>query len=97
MYCSGYKLLMHYARMSSVRKRRLAPVRRARNAAPALFCSGGRYASSIQKTVRVAEVPVILCDEWSEAQVKAFRLIVNRYGERMPRTYIFGKNRASWR
>ena len=24
------------------------------------------------------EVPVILCDEWSEAQVKAFRLIVNR-------------------
>ena len=25
-----------------------------------------------------AEVPVILCDEWSEAQVKAFRLLVNR-------------------
>jgi ParB-like chromosome segregation protein Spo0J len=24
------------------------------------------------------EVPVILCDEWSEAQVKAFRLMVNR-------------------
>src|SRR5580704_12504952 len=24
------------------------------------------------------EVPVILCDEWSEAQVKAFRLLVNR-------------------
>lgn len=23
-------------------------------------------------------VPVILCDEWSEAQVKAFRLVVNR-------------------
>src|SRR5579864_8746094 len=23
-------------------------------------------------------VPVILCDEWSEAQVKAFRLMVNR-------------------
>jgi len=26
----------------------------------------------------IAEVPVILCDEWSEAQVKAFRLMVNR-------------------
>jgi len=24
------------------------------------------------------EIPVILCDEWSEAQVKAFRLMVNR-------------------
>ena len=24
------------------------------------------------------EVPVILCDEWSDAQVKAFRLMVNR-------------------
>jgi ParB-like chromosome segregation protein Spo0J len=23
-------------------------------------------------------IPVILCDEWSEAQVKAFRLLVNR-------------------
>ena len=26
----------------------------------------------------IEEVPVILCDEWSEAQVKAFRLMVNR-------------------
>jgi DNA modification methylase len=26
----------------------------------------------------LAELPVILCDEWSEAQVKAFRLLVNR-------------------
>jgi hypothetical protein len=26
----------------------------------------------------MTELPVILCDEWSEAQVKAFRLIVNR-------------------
>ena len=26
----------------------------------------------------IREVPVILCDEWSEAQVKAFRLMVNR-------------------
>jgi hypothetical protein len=26
----------------------------------------------------MTEVPVIVCDEWSEAQVKAFRLLVNR-------------------
>jgi len=26
----------------------------------------------------ISEVPVILCDEWSAAQVKAFRLMVNR-------------------
>ena len=26
----------------------------------------------------ITEIPVILCDEWSEAQVKAFRLTVNR-------------------
>ncbi len=26
----------------------------------------------------IVEVPVILCDEWSPAQVKAFRLMVNR-------------------
>ena len=26
----------------------------------------------------ITEVPVILCDEWSDAQVKAFRLMVNR-------------------
>ena len=26
----------------------------------------------------MTEVPVILCDEWTDAQVKAFRLLVNR-------------------
>ncbi len=30
------------------------------------------------KQLGIAEVPVILCDEWSPAQVKAFRLMVNR-------------------
>src|SRR4029450_11239602 len=30
------------------------------------------------RKIGLAEVPVILCDEWSEAQVKAFRLMVNR-------------------
>jgi hypothetical protein len=28
--------------------------------------------------LRIEEIPVILCDEWSAAQVKAFRLMVNR-------------------
>src|SRR3954468_17108686 len=26
----------------------------------------------------LAEIPVILCDDWTDAQVKAFRLLVNR-------------------
>ena len=30
------------------------------------------------KKLGIAEVPVILCDEWTTAQVKAFRLLVNR-------------------
>ena len=30
------------------------------------------------RKLRMTEVPVILCDEWSPAQVKAFRLMVNR-------------------
>jgi hypothetical protein len=30
------------------------------------------------RQLAIAEVPVILCDEWSPAQVKAFRLMVNR-------------------
>jgi len=30
------------------------------------------------KKLGLVETPVILCDEWSEAQVKAFRLLVNR-------------------
>jgi DNA modification methylase len=30
------------------------------------------------KKLGLTEIPVILCDEWSDAQVKAFRLMVNR-------------------
>ena len=30
------------------------------------------------RQLNMTELPVILCDEWSEAQVKAFRLLVNR-------------------
>ncbi len=30
------------------------------------------------RRLSIADVPVILCDEWTPAQVKAFRLMVNR-------------------
>ena len=30
------------------------------------------------KKLGIGEIPVILCDEWTDAQVKAFRLMVNR-------------------
>src|SRR5205823_7915292 len=30
------------------------------------------------KKLGITEIPVILCDEWTDAQVKAFRLLVNR-------------------
>jgi hypothetical protein len=30
------------------------------------------------RKLRINEIPVILCDEWTQAQVKAFRLMVNR-------------------
>src|SRR6266576_6680627 len=30
------------------------------------------------RKLNITEIPVILCDEWTPAQVKAFRLFVNR-------------------
>ena len=30
------------------------------------------------RKLNITEIPVILCDEWTPAQVKAFRLMVNR-------------------
>ena len=38
----------------------------------------GHFRLKAAKKLGIAEVPVILCDEWTEAQVKAFRLMVNR-------------------
>src|SRR4030088_1670552 len=32
------------------------------------------------RKLSITEIPVILCDEWTPAQVKAFRLIGNRSG-----------------
>ena len=31
--------------------------------------------------LNLSEVPVIPCDDWCDAQVKAFRLLVNRFGD----------------
>jgi len=36
----------------------------------------------------MTEVPVILCDEWTEAQVKAFRLMVHRRGLEIDPKYV---------
>src|SRR5579871_6523746 len=36
----------------------------------------------------ISEIPVILCDEWTPAQVKAFRLMVNRSVKSGNRLYI---------
>jgi DNA modification methylase len=50
---------------------------------PVLARSGGEVVDGhlrlkAAKKLGITEVPVILCDEWTEAQVKAFRLMVNR-------------------
>src|ERR1700674_2227130 len=38
----------------------------------------GHLRLNAARKLGITEVPVILCDEWSPAQVKAFRLMVNR-------------------
>jgi DNA modification methylase len=38
----------------------------------------GHLRAKAARKLGISEVPVILCDEWSPAQVKAFRLLVNR-------------------
>src|ERR1700736_5380838 len=50
---------------------------------PILVRSGGEVVDGhlrlkAAQRLGLTEVPVILCDEWTEAQVKAFRLMVNR-------------------
>ena len=40
--------------------------------------SMGIFGSKRRASSASAEIPVILCDEWTPAQVKAFRLMVNR-------------------
>ncbi len=48
-------------------------------------------------------IPVILCDEWTDAQVKAFRLMVNRsvtwadLGRRVARAGVAGTERGGFR
>src|SRR5207249_2058890 len=38
----------------------------------------GHLRVNAAKRLGMTEVPVIVCDQWSEAQIKAFRLAVNR-------------------
>jgi ParB-like chromosome segregation protein Spo0J len=38
----------------------------------------GHLRMKAARKLGITEVPVILCDEWTPAQVKAFRLMVNR-------------------
>src|ERR1700730_5655198 len=38
----------------------------------------GHLRIKASRKLGITEIPVILCDEWSEAQVKAFPLMVNR-------------------
>src|SRR5262245_61889504 len=38
----------------------------------------GHLRLKVARKLGITEVPVILCDEWTPAQVKAFRLLVNR-------------------
>jgi ParB-like chromosome segregation protein Spo0J len=38
----------------------------------------GRLRLKAALKIGLTELPVILCDEWTEAQVRAFRLMVNR-------------------
>src|SRR5690348_5123052 len=50
---------------------------------PVLACSSGvavdgHLRLKAARKLGISEIPVILCDEWTPAQVKAFRLMVNR-------------------
>ena len=38
----------------------------------------GHLSLKAARKLGITEIPVILCDEWTPAQVKAFRLMVNR-------------------
>src|SRR6476469_1632456 len=38
----------------------------------------GHFRLKAAQKLGLTEIPVVLCDEWSPAQVKAFRLMVNR-------------------
>lgn len=38
----------------------------------------GHLRSKAARKLRIDQIPVILCEEWTPAQVKAFRLMVNR-------------------
>src|ERR1035438_6299201 len=50
---------------------------------PVLACEDGEVIDGhlrlkAARKLGMTEIPVIVCDDWTEAQVKAFRLLVNR-------------------
>jgi ParB-like nuclease domain len=45
----------------------------------------GHLRPKAARKLGIEEIPVILCDEWTPAQVKTFRLMVNRSGQTSPR------------
>jgi ParB-like chromosome segregation protein Spo0J len=52
-------------------------VRRIDDPADGLIVDGHLRLKAAER-LGISELPVILCDEWTEAQVKAFRLMANR-------------------
>jgi ParB-like chromosome segregation protein Spo0J len=41
----------------------------------------GHLRLNAARKLGITDIPVILCDEWTPAQVKAFRIMVNPYGQ----------------
>src|SRR5438132_11494453 len=79
--------LVHYARNprknDSAVDRRCGSIREFGFKVPVLARSDGEVIDGhlrlkAARKLGITEVPVILCDEWTAAQVKAFRLMVNR-------------------
>ncbi len=63
-----------------VARRRLSSLVLVRRRGEEIDVVDGHLRLKSSRKLGVTAVPVIFCDEWSEAQVKAFRLLVNRSG-----------------
>src|SRR5579862_5757276 len=64
-------------------KRMMAAVREFGFRVPLLILRNGEVIDGdlrlkAARALEMTEVPAIVCDDWSDAQVKAFRLLVNR-------------------
>jgi hypothetical protein len=87
-YILGRHLERARAAVATLARKRLHPHSMRHTTAAALLKSGvdlstisqwlGHLRLKAARKLRIDQVPVILCDEWAPAQVKAFRLMVNR-------------------